>query len=88
MRYMFDLWTIWHLIGWTLMTWMLIDHSPRSWRLGILVCALVTGVAWELTEWLWVEPYLGFHEPWPNRVMDVVVDFLGVAWAALETRTR
>ncbi len=64
-----------------------VEVTIPSWQV-VAGLAMVCGFGWEICEYIWVEPALGFKEPWFNRwVSDPGADALGIL-GALYLRAR
>lgn len=79
--YTLDFWSVTHYALWFLGTFLWLDLVSDKKRLLIIGSMLFLGVWWEAAEFWLVEPWLGFYEPWYNKVTDLICDGLGV-WLA------
>ena len=81
-NYVIDLFTIYHVLLWA--SFGLLMARFRMGLFASLGLGLLVGISWEIAELLWIEPWLGFREPWLNRaVADPIADVLGT-WLGWE----
>lgn len=78
-----DPWSIVHLCFFFILSVYALRLKIKS----IILLAIVLGVGWEVIELLWVEKWLGFHEPWLNRGSDIIFDVLGAYLAVKVSKT-